>query len=436
MNTPQNSPGPTLTLRFAAAAACLVLAGCAREQADEPAAAGSAARESPEDLDRFRMRHIGAPVGDKPWVAHVRAVDLDADGLTDAIACESKDDTVVWLRQVEGGGFEERIIAEDMRAPVHAEAVDLDQDGDLDLVVSSMSVVFPNNDRIGAVFALENQGNQEFIRHVLIEDTDRVVDARPADFDGDGRIDLAVAQFGYDQGQVSWMRRTGPWSFDHKTLLSLSGTVNVCVADFDLDGDPDFAAQVSQQWEEIHFFENDGRGNFRNRIIWGSTNEDYSSSGMTAADLDQDGYTDLIFTNGDGFGPTALPGPKPWHGVQWLRNLGGGVFEFSRIGSLGGAYSPAVADLDGDGDQDVVALSSFNDWSDPKAESLVWFRQNTDGSFTRKILAYTPTHLLTVDIAEFGGSAAPDLITGGFHAYPPYIEENMSRLAVWTAQRP
>ena len=387
----------------------------------------SAGKEA--DLERFSYQHIGAPVGDKPWIGHLKAMDLDQDGRMDIVACESKVDEVFWLRQTATGGFEEILLADDMRAPVHVEDVDMDKDGDLDLLVSSMSVVFPNNDKIGAIFILENDGKENFRHHLIIENIDRVVDARAADFNGDGELDLAVGQFGYDQGEIRWMKRIGPWEFESQVLLELSGTINVCVADFNGDRTLDMAGLVSQQWEEVHLFLNDGKGNFTNKVIWGSTNEEYSCSGMSLCDLNRDGRADLVFSNGDGFGPTPQPGPKPWHGIQWLENMGNGYFRFQRIGDLGGAYAPVQVDLDHDGDMDVVALSSFNDWTDPNSESLVWFENDGYMRFTLKVLSRWPTHLLTVDVADFDGSGDYSIVTGGFHAYPPY--DRMSRLLIW-----
>ena len=85
-----------------------------------------------------------------------------------------------------------------------------------------------------------------------------------------------VGQFGYDQGEIRWMRRTGPWDFESEILLNLSGAINVCIADLDGNGTLDIAALISQQWEEMHVFLNDGKGNFKSKVVWGSTNEDYS----------------------------------------------------------------------------------------------------------------------------------------------------------------
>jgi hypothetical protein len=402
-------------------------AGC--RKASPPERARKPVRTAVAD-DRATVSRfpVGAPLEGQPWIAHVNAVDLDRDGLLDLLVCESRENKVTWVRQVSRGRFEERLVADDMSAPVHVEAEDMDGDGDLDLIVSSMGMVFPNNDRIGSLWILEATPGG-WVRHKLLENVARVTDARAADFDGDGRLDLAVGQFGYDQGEVRWMRRTGPWTFESEILLDLSGTVNVCVADFDGNGTKDFAAQVSQQWEEIHLFSNQGGGKFTRKVIWGSTNEDYASSGMGLCDLNRDGRPDLLFSNGDGFGPAAVPGPRPWHGVQWLENTGGGNFRFRRIGDLAGAYSPVEADLDGDGRMDVVAVSAFNTWEDPSAHSMVWYRNEGGERFSTRLLATSPTHLLTLAAGDFDGTGRAVIASGAFHAYPPY--DRMSRLLLW-----
>lgn len=381
----------------------------------------------------FSPLAVGTPIvpGQPPWIAHLTTVDLDRDGRLDIIFCEARENKVGWLRQEASGRFVELTLAENMSAPVHVEAADMDGDGDLDVIVSSMGVVFPNNDRIGTVTILENDGRQQFTARAILENTSRVTDAQAADLDGDGDIDLALAQFGYDQGEVAWLERTGKWEFKRHVLLDLSGAINVCIEDFDADGRPDIAALISQQWEEIYFLRNLGGGRFERNRIWGSTNEDYGSSGLSVSDLNRDGRPDLVYSNGDGFGPAATPGPRPWHGLQWLENAGGGSFRTHRIGDLPGAYSPIGVDLDSDGAMDVVAVAAYADWNNANRNviSLMWFRNDGRMNFTPHVLARSPKDLITLAAGDFEGGGRTSLVTGGFYIYPPF--DDISRILIW-----
>jgi len=423
-------------LLLACGCGLLGLAASCKPRVDVTAAASPGPAESDRYLDVLRPQPIGNPVGQPPWIAHVLPVDLDQDGLLDLVFCEAKENKVIWLRQFPRGVFTEHVLADNMQAPVHVSAADMNGDGHLDLIVSSMGVVMPDNDKIGTVYILENDGHEHFIPHVVLEHTSRVTDARAADLNGDGKLDLALAQFGYDEGEVSWLERTGPWEFRRHVLLNLSGAINVCIADFSGTGRPDIAAVVSQQWEEIYLFQNLGGGRFATRHLWGSTNEDFGSSGISVCDLNGDGRPDLLYTNGDGFGPAAIPGPRPWHGVQWLENLGHGDFRYHRVGNLPGAYSPLGVDLDGDGHLDILAVSAFADWSNSGQNriSLMWFRNDGKMNFEPRVLARAPKDQITLAVGDFDGNGRPVLVTGGFYINPPF--DSMGRITLWRLANP
>ena len=310
---------------------------------------------------------------------------------------------------------------------------DIDKDGDLDLLVAKMGMIFPNNDKIGSVVVLENKGGGQFTNRVLADRIARVTDIQPGDLDGDGDIDLAVGQFGYDDGEMRWMENKGNWKFESHPLLNLSGTIHTPVRDMDGDGDLDIVALVSQEWEEVYVFENDGHGQFKTRLIYGSTNEDFGSSGISVVDLDLDGDPDILYTNGDAF-DYIPPGPRPWHGVQWLENKGDLKFQYHRIGDFPGAYFANAVDVDKDGDLDISVVSSFNKWDDPKAQSMIWFENNGKMGFTPHDLASDPTHLLVLDTADMDGDGWVDFVTGGMHAYPPF--DRMSRVLLWRNRWP
>jgi hypothetical protein len=376
------------------------------------------------------------PVGDppqgeeRPQIANVALADLDRDGLNDVIVCDALRGIVSWIRQAPRGTFTEQTIA-GVAAPAHVEIVDFDKDGDLDLLVAALGFLFPNNNRVGSVIVLENDGRQRFTSRYIADRIARVADARAADFDGDGDLDVAAAGFGYDDGETSWLENRGQWKFEQHVLQRLSGAINAIPTDLNGDGRLDIVALISQEWEEIWSFINDGRGRFTPRLLWGATNPDFGSSWLSMADLDRDGDSDLLYANGDAF-EYAPPNSRPWQGIQWLENRGDFRFEFHRIVDFQGATSPEAADLDGDGDLDVMFVASNSDWDNPRAPSLLWLENEGKMTFAMHGVGTAPTHLQTLAMGDLDGSGGPDAVTGGMHISRPY--DRIGRITAWLSK--
>ena len=417
------------------AAPCLlgvVLTGCGpslRDAADAALDERSSVLPEGPPSERFEPRPVGdlPAVNERPQIAHVEITDLDRDGLPDILVCDAGRSRVSWIRQAPAGVYAEQLIADDILAPSHVEAVDLDEDGDQDLVVASLGQLFPSNLQIGTVVVLENLGGERFASHVVVDGLPRVADARAGDLDRDGDLDLAVAAFGYDYGETLWLENVGGFAFEPHVLQRLSGAINALIVDIDRDDAPDVVSLVSQEWEELWAF--DGSDQFESEMIWGSANADFGSSWITEVDLDGDGLSDLLHSNGDAF-DYAPANSRPWHGVQWLQNLGDRRFRPHRIADLSGASSPQPGDVDGDGDIDVVVASAYNQWSDPDARSLVWLENDGEMRFAMRRIAVTPTHLVTLAVGDLDGNGTPDLVTGGMHISPPY--DQMSRVTIWS----
>jgi hypothetical protein len=326
------------------------------------------------------------------------------------------------------GTFTEKILASDIIAPAHVQVIDFDFDGDKDLMVGVLGQLFPNNDKIGSVVILENDGNFNFIKHLVVEKIARVSDVRAGDLDNDGDMDLAVAQFGYDDGETRWIENLGDWKFENHILQYLSGPINVELVDIDLDNDLDIISLVSQEWEEIYCFINNGDGNFQPKLLFGSSNQDYGSSGIALFDLDQDGDQDILYTNGDAF-DYIPPQGRPWHGVQWLENKGDLNFEFHRLCNFTGATNVRAADIDNDNDFDLFAVSAFNIWDLPESLSFIWLENDGNMNFTVHEITRDPSHLLTCEPGDFNNDGLVDVITGGMHTYPPF--DRLGRITLW-----
>lgn len=379
-------------------------------------------------INFLQPRPIGARFEQPPRIANVLTVDLDQDGLLDVIACDALNDRVVWLRQSPLGTFTETAAGPTIRSPARARPVDIDQDGDLDLVVASMGMLFPNNDKIGSVVILENDGKMNFAPHVILENVARVTDVSAGDLNGDGRIDLALAQFGYDDGETRWLENRGNWQFESHIIQRLSGPINAEIVDIDGDGDLDILNLVSQEWEEIYAFSNDGRGNFTAKLLYGSSNEDFGSSWISLVDMNKDGRPDILYSNGDAF-DYIPPRPRPWHGVQWLENQGSLKFAVHRIADFPGACSPQAADFDSDGDLDVLVVSAYSMWENPASQSIAWLENDGRMRFAAHDIAGTPTHIVSASVGDFDNDGRPDAVTGGLHVYPPY--DRLGRVTLW-----
>jgi hypothetical protein len=379
-------------------------------------------------IDFLNPLPVGLTFKDPPIISNVQAADLDGDGLMDIIVCDCKSNSVNWIRQYPAGVYTETVLADGLNAPAHAQVIDFDKDGDKDIMVAVLGLLFPSNDKIGSVVILENDGKNHFIKHVVADKIARVSDVRAGDLDGDGDMDLAVAQFGYDDGETRWIENLGNWQFKSHILQNLSGPINVEIVDIDKDGDNDIISLVSQEWEEIYCFINDGKGNFTSKLLWGSSNEDFGSSGIYMCDLDKDGDEDILYTNGDAF-DYIPPQGRPWHGVQWLENKGNLNFEFHRICNFMGAYNVRPVDIDNDGDLDLFCVSAFNLWDKPDSQSFIWLENDGKMQFTLHDIANAPTHLLTLEMADFNNDGLMDFVTGGMHAYPPF--DRMGRVTLW-----
>ncbi len=382
-----------------------------------------------EKVDFLDKTAIGQEFTEPPLIAHIQAVDLDDDGLLDVVLCDDRENFVSWIRQKPEGTFTEIILADEIIAPAHVEVIDFDDDGDKDLMVGVLGMLFPNNDKIGSVVILENDGQNNFIKHLIVEKIARVSDVRAGDLDNDGDMDLAVAQFGYDDGETRWIENLGNWEFESHILQYLSGPINVEIVDIDSDNDLDIISLVSQEWEEIYCFINNGKGEFQPNRLYGSSNQDYGSSGIALYDLDKDGDVDILYTNGDAF-DYMPPQGRPWHGVQWLENHGNLDFEFHRICSFTGATNVRAADIDNDNDIDLFAVSAFNIWDDPESYSIIWLENDGAMEFTKHEISKNPTHLLTCEPGDFNNDGLVDVITGGMHTYPPF--ERLGRITLWT----
>jgi hypothetical protein len=189
---------------------------------------------------------------------------------------------------------------------------------------------------------------------------------RLADLNGDGALDLVhgPARKRIGPPLVFLGDRRGSWRrWAEASFPSFPYDYgDVAVADFDGNGTLDLA--LAAHLRGVVVLTHDGKGGFSLRsegIPYQTTASDppvFSSRAIVATDWDSDGDVDLLAA-GDGPRMEAESLKHAALGIAWYRNRGNATWE--RTGETSAAFfgeSLALADLDGDGDSDLIAGSN------------------------------------------------------------------------------
>ena len=299
--------------------------------------------------------------------------------------------------------------------PAKATPADFDGDGVIDFLVAELGSAKPADHQNGKVIWLRGDGQGNWHPQTLFENTGRIADVQAADFTGDGRNDLLVAEFGWRKSGGIHLLVQQPLSgeFEHRQLDDRHGTIHLPVVDWNGDGHRDFVALISQEHEVIVLFLNQGDGRFQPRTLYAAPEPAFGSSGIELVDFDGDGDQDVLYTSGDTMDSFQL---KPSHGVRWLENTGTLPMTAHLIGPLAGCYRALAADLDGDGDLDVAASAQFPaniENLKTERETLVWFERTGD-SFEQRTLAVGGRDQghFAFCLGEFTGAGGPEILTG------------------------
>jgi hypothetical protein len=284
---------------------------------------------------------------------------------------------------------------------------DVDADGKLDVVVANQCSAGDCQSG-GSISVLLGQGNGKLqAPQSYSSGANSALSLAIADFDKDGKLDLAVANQCQDSscqnGTVSVLLGNGDGTFRAAQSYASAGyyTDSVAAGDFNGDGNPDLvlASQCQDstcQHGSVSVLLGNGDGTFQAAQSYNSGGG--QADGVSINDLNGDGKADLVVSN------LCQNSGCSTGGVSSLLGTGKGTFRPARSYGSGGqyAYSLVAGDFDGDGNQDVVVTSS--DGTDVLLGS-------GDGRFQAAV-PYSPGGIF-VFTADFNGDHQPDVAIAG-----------------------
>jgi hypothetical protein len=348
------------------------------------------------------------PVGGGPYA--VASADFNGDGKPDLVVVNRNDNTVSVLLGNGDGTFQAHKDYATAYNPTAIAIGDFNGDGRQDLAVVTC---LPDQTCSGggSLSILLGNGDGTFQTHVdyaeggsFFSDPNSVA---VGDFNGDGKLDLVVANT-FSCGSncpysvVSVLLGNGDGTFQaHKDYPGGYNLTSMAVGDFNGDGKLDLAVGDSPAAEHpssVNVLLGNGDGSFQTFVpyILSSPGSITAPIGVAIGDLNGDGKADLVVT-------------PLYATLQVLLGNGDGTFQTPVAYGTHYARSPVIGDFNGDGKLDVAFVDFTTGYGTANRTGVLL--GNGDGTFGEELLSGTGSAPLGIAAGDFNRDGKLDLAT-------------------------
>ncbi|MBU1680802.1 MAG: T9SS type A sorting domain-containing protein [Bacteroidetes bacterium] len=281
---------------------------------------------------------------------------------------------------------------------------DLDYDNDLDLIYGTSSGAMYVHKNIGYIMNPIFQYYPNYFKVIKLNGNGASVSL--ADYDNDGDYDLLS---GIWTGKIIYFKNAGTnqkpeFIQTNMPFSNLEGSSYSTPVFVDIDSDGDYDIVTGGLNGKLSCYINNSGSFTANATLFGFVSAGYSSV-PTFADLDDDGDQDL------------LVGSETGSSYRFYENKGSNVFEENTTMFAGISFpnysSPKLADVDNDGDIDLVVgrISGSLDFYENKGnkQKPEWLKNND--LFAGISVKQSPN----ADFADLDGDRKPDMIVGEYN---------------------